>query len=85
MNPYLETIPTENVSLRIFNQSVSEEELVWHRDQEDRIVTALHPTDWQIQLENELPSPLTEVFVSKGLYHRVIKGTGNLHIRINKL
>ena len=85
MNPYLETIPTENVSLRTFNQSVSEEELVWHRDQEDRIVTALHPTDWQIQLENELPLPLTEVFVSKGLYHRVIKGTGNLHIRVNKL
>ena len=85
MNPYTETLPSENISLRTFDQNVSEDELVWHRDREDRIVTALQPTDWQVQLENELPIPLTEVFIPKGLYHRVVKGTGDLHIRVNKL
>jgi hypothetical protein len=85
MNPYTETLPADNISLRTFDQNVSEDELVWHRDREDRIVTALHPTDWQVQLENELPLPLTEIFIPKGLYHRVIKGTGDLSIQVNKL
>lgn len=85
MNPYTETLPAGNISLRTFDQNVSEDELVWHRDREDRIVTALHPTDWQVQLENELPITLTEVFIPKGLYHRVIKGTRDLYIQVNKL
>ena len=85
MNPYTETLPADNISLRTFDQNVSEDELVWHRDREDRIVTALHPTDWQVQLENELPLPLTEIFIPKGLYHRVVKGTGDLSIQVNKL
>lgn len=85
MNPYTETLPADNISLRTFDQNVSEDELVWHRDREDRIVTALHPTDWQVQLENELPLPLTKIFIPKGVYHRVIKGSGNLYIQVNKL
>lgn len=84
MSPYSETSTSADISLRTFNEKVSEDELVWHRDREDRIVKALHPTDWQVQLENELPVPFTEIFIHKGLYHRVIKGTGTLNIQVEK-
>jgi hypothetical protein len=72
--------------IRTFNQDVDEFELVWHRDKEDRIVKSLSETNWMIQLDNELPRPLTEmVFIPKGVYHRVIKGDGDLKVRLNKL
>ena len=39
-----------------------------------------------IQLDNELPKPLTErTFIPKEVYHRVIKGTGNLKVKVKKL
>jgi hypothetical protein len=84
MVPYTETL-SDNISTRTFDQNVFEEELVWHRDREDRIVKALHLTDWQVQLENELPISLTEIFIPKGLYHRVIKGTEDLTVEVTKL
>lgn len=82
--PFTEVLKN-SISIRSFDQNISEEELVWHRDREDRIVKALHQTDWQIQLENQLPIPFTEIFIPRGLYHRVIKGTGNLTIEVTKL
>jgi lysyl-tRNA synthetase class I len=84
ITPYTETL-SANISTRRFNQDIPEEELVWHRDREDRIVKALHQTDWQVQLENELPTPLTKIFIPKGLYHRVIKGTEDLIVEVTKL
>jgi hypothetical protein len=84
MVPYTEIL-SDNISTRTFDQNVPEEELVWHRDREDRIVKALHQTDWQVQLENELPTPLTEIFIPKGLYHRIIKGTEDLTVEVTKL
>lgn len=72
--------------IRTFHENVDDEELVWHRDREDRIVKSLGDTDWMIQMDNELPRPLTEmVYIPKNTYHRVIKGTGDLKVRINKL
>ena len=38
---------TEEGEVRIFTQDISEEELVWHRDREDRIIEPLHDTDWK--------------------------------------
>jgi hypothetical protein len=67
---------------REFDQNISEEELVWHRDEEDRIVEAVEPTDWLFQFDNELPQPITWIFIPKGVYHRVIKGSGTLKIKI---
>jgi len=82
--PFLERVE-DTISIRSFDQNVPEEELVWHRDREDRIVKALHQTDWQVQLENELPTTLTEIFIPQGLYHRVIKGTEDLTVEVTKL
>lgn len=72
--------------VRTFSENVDEMELVWHRDREDRVVESIGNTDWMLQLDNELPRPLTEkVFIPKEVYHRVIKGEGDLKVRIKKL
>lgn len=72
--------------VRTFSQDVSQEELVWHRDRRDRRVTVLNETDWQFQFDNELPQVLKDtIFIPKNIYHRVIKGTGNLDIQIQEL
>ena len=75
----------EQDNIRIFDQDVDEMELVWHRDREDRIVVALEPTDWMFQSDNNLPQKLEKIFIPKGTYHRVIKGSGDLKVRVIKL
>lgn len=79
--PYL-----EEDEIRIFSEDVQEFELVWHRDKEDRVVTPLHENDWKFQLDNDIPRPLQkEIFIPKETYHRLIKGTGELKVRVKKL
>lgn len=82
MRPY-----QENGEIRTFSQSIGQLELVWHRDKEDRIVRALHKTDWKFQLDNDIPRNLTEneLFIPKETYHRLIKGTGDLRVKVTKL
>ena len=39
-----------------------------------------------IQIDNQLPKPLTErTLIPKDVYHRVIKGSGDLIVRVKKL
>ena len=83
-NPYSE-IRKHNLIVRTFSQDIDEEELVWHRDIQDRQVTILEETDWQFQFDNELPQVLKDViFIPKNTYHRLIKGTGKLNIQIEE-
>ena len=82
MNPYSER-RKDNLIVRTFSQDIDEEELVWHRDREDREVTVLEETDWQFQFDNELPQVLKNtIFIPKNTYHRLIKGTGELNVHI---
>lgn len=72
-----------NLIVRTFSQNIDEDELVWHRDREDREVTVLKETDWQFQFDNEIPQVLKDViFIPKNTYHRLIKGTGELNVHI---
>ena len=73
--------------IREFSGKTSSFEFVWHRDKEDRYVESLHDTDWKFQLDNELPQKLTKnkLFIPKETYHRLIKGTGNLKVKIYKV
>jgi len=72
--------------IRTFSEKVDNEELMWHRDEEDRIVESIGSTDWMIQLDDRLPQTLTEkVFIPKEVYHRVIKGNGDLTVKVKKL
>ena len=84
--PFQEVI-YENISERTFNQDVSEVELVWHRDLEDRTVVVVEDTDWKIQYENQLPMEFNksiQYFIPKEMYHRVVKGSGDLKVIIVK-
>ena len=83
--PFTET-SAEGIYIRVFKEDVDESELVWHTDPEDRIVEAVHKTDWKVQLDDSIPTDLNKpVFITKGVWHRVIKGTGDLCLRLKKL
>ena len=73
---------------RKFSSELDENELKWHFDEQDRIVVCEHETDWCIQMDNQLPITIqknVEYFIPEGEYHRIIKGTGDLTVRILKL
>ena len=72
---------------RVFTENVETDELIWHRDREDRKVFVESGNDWMLQIDNELPQVLQEgqtYFIPKMTYHRVIKGTGDLKIIIDE-
>ena len=86
MNPFINLEVTKEHIIREFNDETDIVEFMWHRDNEDRLVEALHDTDWQVQIDNELPISLNKsIFIPKHQYHRVIKGNGKLRVKINKL
>lgn len=84
--PFKETHLNDNLYLREFEESVDVDDLEWHRDREDRIVEILGETDWKLQMDNELPKIMSGMlFIPKETWHRVIKGTGELKVKITKL
>ena len=82
--PYSE-IEQDGYVIREFSQETPSFEFVWHRDKEDRIVEAMHDTDWKFQLDNLVPQKINRIFIPKETYHRLIKGTGNLKVKVYKL
>lgn len=84
--PFKEAATSENTFIREFNQETDSGDFQWHRDREDRIIEAIEQTDWLVQLDDELPKLIKgEVYISKGVYHRLIKGTGDLVIKLTKI
>ena len=85
MLPFKEEIVSDNIFIREFKQDTDSGEFMWHRDFEDRIIESIGKTDWQVQLDDELPKIIEgEFFIPMGIYHRVIKGTGDLKIKLIK-
>lgn len=83
--PFQETKLGDNEFIRVFSQDTDSGEFVWHRDREDRIIESIGETDWLIQIDNELPKIIKDkVLIPMGVYHRVIKGTGDLKIKLIK-
>jgi hypothetical protein len=83
--PYRDIKVTDKYIIREFNENIDPIELMWHRDNEDRIVEIIGKTDWKIQLDNQLPTSMNEsISIPKHMYHRLIKGTGNLKLKIHK-
>ena len=86
MRPYTDIEITDSYIIREFDENIDPIELLWHRDLEDRIIEAIGETDWQLQLDNKLPTSLNEsIFIPRHEWHRVIKGTGALKLKIYKL
>lgn len=83
--PFEEKIEND-YNIRLFTSETNEEEFVWHRDQEDRIIEATHDTNWMFQKDNHLPIKFDKkIFIEKMVWHRVIKGDGDLELKIKKL
>ena len=84
--PYEEKQISDRNFIREFKQNTDSGDLTWHRDRESRIVVSKYPTNWTIQLDNQLPRNLNEkVLIPMGMWHRLIKGDGDLTIEIIKL
>lgn len=82
--PYDEEI-NESYRVRVFSESIEDEELKWHRDRQDRLVEVIDSKGWKLQFDNEIPVKLKKgmnIIIPEGTYHRVIKGDGNLKIKI---
>jgi quercetin dioxygenase-like cupin family protein len=83
--PFEQNDLSENVKIRTFSSNTDIGEFTWHRDREDRVVELIEGENWYVQLDNELPKKLVKenkVFIPKGVYHRVIKGEGDLTVKI---
>jgi hypothetical protein len=85
MTPYTDIEVTDEYIIREFDENIDPIELMWHRDNESRILEIIGETDWKIQLDNKLPILLeNHIFIPKHEYHRVIKGTKTLKLKIYK-
>ena len=83
--PYVEDIVAESVVIRTFPMNTDEMDLKWHWDEEDRIVEPLNVNDWQFQFDNCLPEKIYKpIHIPAGVIHRVIKGSGDLTVKITK-
>jgi hypothetical protein len=84
--PYIEEFSSEHTYIRTFPEDTLEEELKWHWDEEDRRISPIEETDWLFQMDNELPQKIEgEIFIPKGVFHRIIKGNGELKILVHKI
>lgn len=86
--PFREKQVEINSFIRWFSPDTDPMEFVWHRDREDRIIDVIEPGGWKFQYEDDLPIELEKkdrLIIPAGLYHRVIPGTGELKIFLQKL
>ena len=86
MDPYTDNI-TDNTLIREFAADTDPMSLIWHEDQEDRVVEILTGNGWKFQFDEDLPFEMVtgdRIDIPKGFLHRVIKGKNNLKIKIYK-
>ena len=84
MRPYKDSLE-DGVLIREFDENIDPIELKWHRDQEDRLIEVVGDTDWKFQMDNQIPVKMKgEIFIPRGVWHRAIKGTGSVKIKIKK-
>jgi quercetin dioxygenase-like cupin family protein len=80
--------PHTNKQIRIFDTKIKSDELVWHRDKRSRFLTVLEGHGWKVQFDNQLPRdiiPGTTIHINKNSYHRLLKGSSDLVVRIVEL
>ena len=83
--PYTDLEVTDQYIIREFNENIDPIELLWHRDNENRTIEILEGINWMIQLDDQLPTSLSQrIFIPRHMWHRTIKGTGPLKIKIYK-
>lgn len=86
--PYVDYTISKTEWIRTFNPDVDSDELLWHRDKKNRIVTALAENDWLYQEDNQLPVLINKrqsIKIDKMRYHRIIKGSTKLVLHIQEV
>lgn len=84
-NPFTQSNITENVFIREFSDDVAEEELLWHWDEKDRVVEFIGDNDWMFQFDDNLPIACKgSIFIKAGEWHRLIKGSVKLVVKITE-
>jgi len=84
MTPYTDIEVTNKYIIREFNENIDPIELLWHRDDQKRTIEILGETNWKLQLDNQLPTSLNQpIHIERHQWHRVIKGDGNLRLKIH--
>ena len=58
--PYTDIEVTDEYIIREFNENIDPIELMWHRDNEDRVVEIIGETDWMLQLDNCFPTSINK-------------------------
>lgn len=87
VKPYNDYYVDEGEWVREFAVDVDSDELVWHRDEKDREIEVLHGEGWQFQRDNEVPFIIntnSKFKINAMVYHRLIKGTTPLIIKIKE-
>ena len=82
--PFIDKVK-EGYVIRTFSKDTEPHLLKWHTDEEDRVVYPLNENDWQFQFDNDLPFNIVDkIEIPKGVFHRIIKGTTDLILKIEK-
>ena len=82
--PY-EEYNKDDYRIRFFDRCCNNSELIWHKDKKNRTVEVVNGGGWEMQFDNQLPFKLTTgmiVEVPKETFHRVLKGSDNLVVKI---
>ena len=86
MSIYQDTALGESTFERTFSRDVDTGELIFHKDKKDReILKCDNEGEWMLQMDNEIPKVIQKgVFIPKDVYHRLIKGSGDLRVLIKE-
>jgi len=87
MLPFDEKKISEGLFIRKFSADLDAEDLYWHKDKEDRIISKLSGDGWFYQEDNCMPVPIgeQEIYINKNTWHRIIKGSSDLVLKVAKL
>lgn len=87
IRPYTDLEVTKKYTIREFSANIEQKDLLWHMDKESRKIEIIEGNDdWLFQFDEALPIPLTQVAsIPNNTFHRLIKGTGKLVLKIYKL
>ena len=84
--PFIESLLDTTKTTRLFSKDLTQEDLKWHFDDEDRIISSKDPTDWLFQFDNKLPQKINgTIHIKKGKWHRLIKGSGDITLVIERI
>jgi len=85
--PFVEKRISNSTFIRVFNHKAPEHLFKWHKDEESRTAIVLNDSDWKFQFDDDHPFELKQgmsITIPKDCFHRVIKGTTPLWIKVTE-